>query len=57
LQITTCSTQELDLLAISNLVFKSTLILFKLEIDSWQVDISHDSISFLLTSKQENFVH
>jgi hypothetical protein len=41
LQITTCSTQEVDLLAISNLAFKSSLILLKLEIDSWHVDNSH----------------
>src|SRR5688572_8653633 len=55
LHITTCSTQELDLLAISNLVFKSSLILFKLEIDSWHVDNSHESISFLLNSKAREF--
>src|SRR5690242_13259804 len=55
LQIITCSTQKVDLLAISNLVFKSSLILFKLEIDSWHVDNSHESISFLLTSKAREF--
>jgi hypothetical protein len=34
LQITTCSTHELDLLATSSLAFNSSLTLFKLEIDS-----------------------
>jgi hypothetical protein len=55
LQITTCSTQEVDLLAISNLALKSSLILFKLEIDSWHVDNSHESTSFLLTSRAREF--
>jgi hypothetical protein len=48
LQITTCSTHEIDLLATSSLAFNSSLTLFKLEIDSWQADISEDRISFLL---------
>src|SRR5688500_7698839 len=55
LQITTCSTYELDLLATSSLAFNSSLTLFKLEIDSWQADISEDRISFLLVSKARDF--
>jgi hypothetical protein len=47
LQIITCSTQELDLLAISNLAFKPSFMLLKLEIVSWQEDSSQQSISFL----------
>jgi hypothetical protein len=34
LQVSTISTQDVDLLAISNLVFKSSLTLFHLEMDS-----------------------
>src|SRR5688500_11803896 len=55
LQIITCSTQELDLFATSSLAFKSSLTLFKLEVVSWQVDNSQESISFLLTSKARDF--
>src|SRR5690349_5823819 len=55
LQITTCSTHELDLLASSSLAFKSSFKIFKLEIDSWQADNSEDSISFLLVSKTRDF--
>jgi hypothetical protein len=40
LQITTCSTQELDLLTPSSLVVNSSFKLFKLDIVSWQADNS-----------------
>jgi hypothetical protein len=43
---TTCSTHELDLLTTSSLALKSSFKVFKLEIDSLQVDNSEDSNSF-----------
>jgi hypothetical protein len=55
LQITTCSTQGLDLLTTSSLAFKSSFKIFKLEIDSLQIDNSEDSNSFLLIYKARDF--
>src|SRR5688572_6541871 len=55
LQIITCSSREFVLLDISNLAFKSSFMLFKLEIESWHVDNSQESISFLLISNAREF--